>query len=117
MLDALITTSIATGASIISSGATWLFARKKYVSEVNSNDIKNMQESLRFYIEMVEDNKKRIDDYQDEIKELRNENREQRRQMDEQSRQMDEQRKQMSEIVSENASLRQQVQELTLKIK
>lgn len=110
MIDALITTGIATAASAVTSGVTFLFARKKYVSEVNTNDIKNMQESLRFYIEMVEDNKKRIDDYQDEIKELRNENREQRKQMDEQ-------RKQMSEIVSENAALKLQVQELTLKIK
>lgn len=103
MIDALITTGIATAASAVTSGVTFLFARKKYVSEVNSNDIKNMQESLRFYIEMVEDNKKRIDDYQEEIKELRSENREQRRQM--------------SEIASENAALKLQVQELTLKIK
>ena len=109
MLDALITTSIATGASIITSGATWLFARKRYVSEVNSNDIKNMQESLNFYIKIVEDNTKRINDYQEEIKELRNENREQRKQMDEQ-------RRQMTEIVVENASLKQQLQELKLKI-
>lgn len=103
MIDALITTGIATAASAVTSGVTFLFARKKYISDVNSNDIKNMQESLRFYIEMVEDNKKRIDDYQEEIKELRSENREQRRQM--------------SEIVSENAALKLQVQELTLKIK
>jgi chromosome segregation ATPase len=116
MLDALITTTIATGASIVTSGATWLFARKRYVSEVNSNDIKNMQDSLNFYIKIVEDNTKRIDDYQDEIKELRNENREQRKQMDEQRKQMDEQRRQMSEIVAENTSLKQQLQELKLKI-
>ena len=103
MIDALITTGIATAASAVTSGVTFLFARKKYVSEVNSNDIKNMQESLNFYIKMVEDNTKRINDYQDEIKELRNENREQR--------------KQMSEIVTENMSLRLQIQELTLKIK
>lgn len=103
MIDALITTGIATAASAVTSGVTFLFARKKYVSEVNSNNIKNMQESLNFYIKIVEDNTKRINDYQDEIKELRNENREQR--------------KQMSEIVSENATLRLQVQELKLKIK
>ena len=117
MIDALITTGIATAASAVTSGVTFLFARKKYVSEVNSNDIKNMQESLNFYIRIVEDNTKRINDYQDEIKELRNENREQRKQMDEQRNRMDEQRKQMSEIVSENAALRLQIQELTLKIK
>lgn len=103
MIDALITTGIATGASLITSGATWLFARKKYVSEVNSNDIKNMQESLQFYINMVEDNKKRIDDYQDEIKELRVEN--------------SELRKQMVSIMNENTDLRLKINEITLKLK
>ena len=103
MIDALVTTGIATAASAVSSGVTFLFARRKYVSEVNSNDIKNMQESLNFYIKMVEDNTKRIDDYQIEIKELRDENRDLR--------------KQMTEFASENAVLRLQVQELTLKIK
>lgn len=103
MIDALITTGIATGASLITSGATWLFARKKYVSEVNSNDIKNMQESLQFYINMVEDNKKRIDDYQDEIKELRVEN--------------SELRKQMISITNENTELRLKINEITLKLK
>lgn len=83
MIDALITTGIATAASAVTSGITFLFARKKYVSEVNSNDIKNMQESLRFYIDMVNDNKKRIDEYQDEIRELRAENADLRRQMQE----------------------------------
>ena len=83
MIDALITTGIATAASAVTSGITFLFARKKYVSEVNSNDIKNMQESLRFYIDLVNDNKKRIDEYQDEIRELRAENAELRRQMQE----------------------------------
>ena len=103
MLDALITTGIATGASLITSGATWLFARKKYVSEVNSNDIKNMQSSLQFYISLVEDNKKRIDDYQDEIKELRVEN--------------SELRKQMIAITNENTELRLKINEITLKLK
>lgn len=103
MIDALITTGIATGASLITSSATWLFARKKYVSEVNSNDIKNMQESLQFYINMVEDNKKRIDEYQDEIKELRGEN--------------GELRKQMISIMNENTELRLKMNEITLKLK
>ena len=103
MIDALITTGIATAASAVTSGITFLFARKKYVSEVNSNDIKNMQESLQFYINMVEDNKKRIDDYQDEIKELRVEN--------------GELRKQMISIMNENTELRLKINEITLKLK
>lgn len=72
MLDALITTSIATGASLITSGATWLFARKKYVSEVKTNDIENMRATLRFYIDLVEDNKRRMDLYQEELTKANN---------------------------------------------
>lgn len=72
MLDALITTSIATGASIVTSGATWLFARKKYVSEVKSNDIENMRATLRFYIDLAEDNKRRMDLYQEELTKANN---------------------------------------------
>ena len=72
MLDALITTSIATGASLITSGATWLFARKKYVSEVKTNDIENMRATLRFYIDLAEDNKRRMDLYQEELTKANN---------------------------------------------
>lgn len=72
MLDALITTTIATGASIITSGATWLFARKKYVSEVKANDIENMRATLRFYIDLAEDNKHRMDLYQEELTKANN---------------------------------------------
>lgn len=72
MLDALITTSIATGASIVTSGATWLFARKKYVSEVKTNDIENMRATLRFYIDLAEDNKRRMDLYQEELTKANN---------------------------------------------
>lgn len=72
MLDALLTTSIATGASIVTSGATWLFARKKYVSEVKTNDIENMRATLRFYIDLAEDNKRRMDLYQEELTKANN---------------------------------------------
>lgn len=72
MLDALITTTIATGASIVTSGATWLFARKKYVSEVKTNDIENMRATLRFYIDLAEDNKRRMDLYQEELTKANN---------------------------------------------
>lgn len=72
MLDALITTSIATGASLVTSGATWLFARKKYVSEVKTNDIENMRATLRFYIDLAEDNKRRMDLYQEELTKANN---------------------------------------------
>lgn len=72
MIDALITTGIATGASLITSGATWLFAHKKYVSEVKANDIENMRATLRFYIDLAEDNKRRMDLYQEELTKANN---------------------------------------------
>lgn len=59
--------------SAVTSGITWLLTRRKYIAEVNTVDIKSMQESLKFYVDMVEDNKKRIDEYQNEVRELRQE--------------------------------------------
>ena len=58
------------GASILTGFATFLFTRKKYISEVQSNDIDNMRNTLRVYIDIVEDNKKRMDLYQKEIERL-----------------------------------------------
>lgn len=59
---------------IVSTGVgsfiTWLLSKKKYHSEVESSNIKNMQDSLDFYIKLVEDSNKRL---QDEIKEHNNE--------------------------------------------
>ena len=60
------------GASILTGFATFLFTRKKYISEVQSNDIDNMRNTLRVYIDIVEDNKKRMDLYQKEIERLDN---------------------------------------------
>lgn len=58
------------GASIITGAATFLFTRRKYISEVKTNDIENMRNTLRFYIDLVEDNKKRMDNYQNEIEKV-----------------------------------------------
>ena len=40
----------------------WFFTRKKYNSEVDSNLIRNMQESLKFYQAIVDDNKSRLEE-------------------------------------------------------
>lgn len=40
----------------------WFFTRKKYNSEVDSNLIKNMQESLKFYQTIVDDNNQRLEE-------------------------------------------------------
>lgn len=74
--------------ALLSGFATFIFTRRKYISEVKDNDIENMRKSLQFYIDMVEDNKRKLDDYQAEIVQLRNENTELRRNMQELSMQI-----------------------------
>lgn len=60
---------------------TFLVARKKYLSEVYANDIKSMQESLKFYTDMVQDNRKELLGYQDDLRNLRDENKQLREEM------------------------------------
>lgn len=74
----IITGAIGLLTTIISGWTSWFFARKKYNSEVDSNLIANMKESLEFYKQLSDDNKKRLDealkrsDYlEEEVKELR----------------------------------------------
>lgn len=74
----IITGAIGLLTTIISGWASWFFARKKYNSEVDGNLIANMKESLEFYKQLSDDNKKRLDealkrsDYlEEEVKELR----------------------------------------------
>lgn len=47
-------------APIITGFATWLMAKKKYYSEVDSTVIANMKESLDFYKQLSDDNKERL---------------------------------------------------------
>lgn len=61
-VDVLITAGVGVVSSIISAWTSWFFARKKYNSEVDGNLIANMQESLNFYKQLSDDNKKRLDD-------------------------------------------------------
>jgi hypothetical protein len=77
-LDILITGGIGLISTIIGSWTSWFFARKKYNSEVDSNLIKNMQESLEFYKKLSDDNKERLevmmkrnDDLELEVRKLR----------------------------------------------
>lgn len=74
----IITGAIGLLTTIISGWTSWFFARKKYNSEVDGNLISNMKESLEFYKQLSDDNKKRLDealrrsDYlEEEVKELR----------------------------------------------
>lgn len=77
-LGILITGGIGLITTIVSGWTSWFFARKKYDSEVDSNLINNMKESLEFYKKLSDDNRNRLeevlkrnDELEYEIKELR----------------------------------------------
>jgi len=61
-LDVLITAGIGLVSTFIGSWTSWFFARKKYNSEVDNNLIQNMKESLEFYKQLSDDNKKRLEE-------------------------------------------------------
>lgn len=60
-LETIITGGIGIISTIIGSWASWVFARKKYNSEVDNNLIQNMQESLDFYKSLSDDNRQRLE--------------------------------------------------------
>ena len=47
-------------APVITGFASWLMAKKKYYSEVDSTVISNMKESLDFYKQLSDDNRERL---------------------------------------------------------
>lgn len=61
-ISILITGGVGLLTTIISSWATWFFARRKYNSEVDSNLINNMKESLDFYEKLSTDNRERLEE-------------------------------------------------------
>lgn len=83
----------ALGSSVVCTSATYLWARKKYLSEVKTNDLENLRRMLNLYIDIVEDNKKRLDDYQNQLERVNNK---------------------VATLTDENVSLRQEVRELRL---
>ena len=58
----LITGGVGIITSVVSSGTAWFFARKKYNSEVDSNLINNMKDSLDFYEKLSTDNRERLEE-------------------------------------------------------
>ena len=77
-METLITGGIGLLTTVVSAWASWVFARKKYNSEVDNNLIQNMQESLDFYKKLSDDNRirleevlKRNEDLEEEVKDLR----------------------------------------------
>lgn len=71
MTEVLITAGIGLFTTIVSSWTSWIFARKKYNSEVDHNVIDNMKESLEFYEKLSNDNKERLTEALEENKQLR----------------------------------------------
>lgn len=71
MTEILITAGIGLVTNIVTGWSTWVFARKKYNSEVDHNIIENMKESLEFYESLSNDNKTRLTEALEENKELR----------------------------------------------
>ena len=59
----LITGGIGLLSTIITGWSSWFFARKKYYTEVDSNEIENLKKSLEFYENIVKDNNKKLQFY------------------------------------------------------
>lgn len=55
------------GTGIVSTYATYLVTRKKYLQSVKTDELENLRRTLNLYIDIVEDNKKRLDDYQERL--------------------------------------------------
>ena len=81
MIGILITGGIGLITTIVSSWTSWFFARKKYNSEVDSNLINNMKESLDFYEKLSTDNRERLEEVLKRNAELEQEVEELRKQM------------------------------------
>ena len=80
-LGILITGGVGIITTVISGWTSWLFARRKYNSEVDNNLIENMQQSLEFYKKLSDDNKNRLDEVLKRNAELEQEIEDLRKQM------------------------------------
>lgn len=62
-LGILITGGIGLVTTIVSGWTSWFFARRKYNTEVDSNEIENLKKSLEFYESIVKDNNEKLQFY------------------------------------------------------
>lgn len=62
-LGILITGGVGMVTTFMSGWVSWFFARRKYNSEVDSNEIENLKKSLEFYEDIVRDNNKKLQFY------------------------------------------------------
>lgn len=49
--------------TVVGSFLSWILARRKYNTEVNSNEIENLKNSLEFYENIVKDNNEKLQFY------------------------------------------------------
>lgn len=81
-------------AGTLSSVLTWLLTKKKYNSEVENDNIQNMQEALEFYKAISDDYKIRLEDeiksHNAEVAELKAENAALKKELREQEKRFDE---------------------------
>lgn len=80
-LGILITGGVGIITTVISGWTSWFFARRKYNSEVDSNLINNMKNSLDFYEKLSTDNRERLEEVLKRNTELEQEVEELRKQM------------------------------------
>lgn len=80
-LGVIITALIGIMTSGATSWITWFLTKKKYNAEVDGALLDNMKESLNFYKELSEDNKRRLEDVLDRNKQLEKEVSDLRRQV------------------------------------
>lgn len=95
-IDIFATGLIGLFTTIVSGWTSWVFARKKYNSEVDSQVIANMKESLDFYKQLSDDNKERLDQVLQQNREILAQN---------------------AELIEQNKKLQQEVEELKEQIK
>lgn len=74
MIDVIITGAIGLVTTIVSGTVSWLSAKRKYNAEVDSTLIQNLQNSLDFYKNLVDDNARRLDDVLERNKDLEKRN-------------------------------------------
>lgn len=95
-VEVLTTGIIGLFTTIVSGWTSWIFARKKYNSEVDSQVITNMKESLDFYKHLSDDNKERLDQVLAQNKEILAQN---------------------AQLIEQNKRLQAEVEELKQQIK
>lgn len=64
-IGVLITGGVGILTTILGSWASWFFTRKKFNSEVDSNEIENLKKSLEFYEKIIRDNNSKLQFYID----------------------------------------------------